>query len=98
MATTKSTQDKRTINTMSTADARDHFSELINRAAFGKERIILTRRGKPLAAVLPVEILEVLEAVLEDMADREDAIRAREEIEQEGTIPWVSLKADLGLD
>ena len=43
---------------MTTVEARDHFSDLINRAAYGKERIILTRRGKALAAVVPVEDID----------------------------------------
>ncbi|MDQ2784261.1 MAG: type II toxin-antitoxin system Phd/YefM family antitoxin, partial [Chloroflexota bacterium] len=34
------------MKTLSTAEARDQFSDVINRAAYGKERIVLTRRGK----------------------------------------------------
>ena len=30
---------------ISTVDARNSFSEVINRAAYGKERVVLTRRG-----------------------------------------------------
>ena len=35
------------------AQARSQFGELMNRAAYGKERILLTRRGKVLAAIVP---------------------------------------------
>jgi len=48
--------------------ARDEFSDLLNRAAYGKERVILTRRGRELAAVVPIEdvrLLEELEARME---------------------------------
>jgi antitoxin (DNA-binding transcriptional repressor) of toxin-antitoxin stability system len=31
---------------MNTVEARAQFSEIINRAAFAKERVTLTRRGK----------------------------------------------------
>ncbi len=34
-------------------EARAAFSELINRVGYGGERIILTRHGKPLVALVP---------------------------------------------
>ena len=42
-------------------EARAQLSELINRVGFGKERIILTRHGKPLVALVPAEVLERLD-------------------------------------
>jgi prevent-host-death family protein len=42
---------------LSTVEARSQFAELINRVAYGKERVILTRRGKALVAVVPLEDL-----------------------------------------
>ncbi|MBF0166598.1 MAG: type II toxin-antitoxin system Phd/YefM family antitoxin [Alphaproteobacteria bacterium] len=54
--------------TLSTADARGQLSDILNRAAFGKERVVVSRRGKPLAAVVPLEDIETLEA-LEDTLD-----------------------------
>ena len=39
-------------------EARAQFSELINRVGFGKERIILSRHGKPLVALVPAEDLD----------------------------------------
>ncbi len=44
-----------------TVEARNQFSKIINRVAYGKERIALTRRGKPLVAVVPIEDVELLE-------------------------------------
>lgn len=46
---------------ISTAEAREHFSEIINRAIYAKERILLTRRGKEVAAIIPLEDLKLLE-------------------------------------
>ena len=46
---------------MTTVEARDNFSELINQAAYGNQRIVLTRRGKPLVAVVPLEDFSALE-------------------------------------
>ncbi len=38
-------------------EARAQFSELINRVAYGKDRITLTRHGKPLVVMLPADAL-----------------------------------------
>jgi prevent-host-death family protein len=40
------------MTTISTVKARDQFADVVNRAAYGKERVVLTRRGKGLAAVV----------------------------------------------
>ena len=42
-------------------EARAQFSELVNRVGFGKERVILTRHGKPLVALVPAETLAELD-------------------------------------
>jgi prevent-host-death family protein len=69
---------------------------VINRAAFGKERIVLTRRGKEIAAVVPIEDVKLLEE-LEDRIDLEEARAALAEAKSKGTIPWEKIKTDLGL-
>ncbi len=43
-------------------DARDDLAAVVNRVAFGHERILLTRRGRKLAAIIPAEELALLEA------------------------------------
>ena len=60
------------MNTITTVDAREHFSEIINRAAYGKERIVLSRRGKELLAIVPLEDLRLIE-LAEDLEDTEEA-------------------------
>lgn len=45
---------------MTTVEARENFSDLINKAAYGNERVVLTRRGKALAAVIPLADLNEL--------------------------------------
>ena len=81
---------------ITTTEARGDFASLVNRAAFGKERIILTRRGKELAAVIPVEDLALLEA-LEDQLDIEEARKALADPENRERIPLEQVKAMLGL-
>jgi prevent-host-death family protein len=75
--------------------AKDPFSDTLNRAAYAKERIVLTRHGKPLAALVPLEDLELLEA-LEDQADVAAAQAAMAEAEVEGTMSWEEFKVSLG--
>ena len=81
---------------VSTVDARSQFSEIINRAAFGKERMILTRRGKEIVAVVPIEDVKLLEA-LEDRIDLEEARAALSESKKKGTVSWEKMKKELGL-
>ena len=73
--------------------ARGQFAEILNRAAYGGERIILERRGKPVAAVVSMEDLEDL-AALEDEADLRAALRARNEKKR---IPLADVKNRLGM-
>ena len=82
--------------TLSTVKARENFSDLVNRSAYGKERTILTRRGKGVAAVIPVEDLSLLEAV-EDRLDLEDVEQALSDPENKKAIPWDKVKKELGL-
>lgn len=81
---------------MSTVELRENLSEAVNRAAFGKERVVLTRRGRKLAGIVPYEDLQLLEA-LEDRKDIEDAKKALKEAAKKGTISLAELKKDLGL-
>lgn len=76
--------------------ARDSMSETINRVSFGKERIVIRRHGKELAALVPMEDLKFLEE-LEDRMDLEEARAALAETEEQGTIPWEKVKKELGL-
>lgn len=43
--------------------ARDCLGDLINRALYGSERFVLTRHGKPAAAIVSIADLEKLEQV-----------------------------------
>jgi prevent-host-death family protein len=72
--------------------ARSEFADIVNRAAYGGERVIVHRRKKPVAAVVPLADLELLEK-LEDRIDLEDARRRL----NEPTVPWSKIKKDLHL-
>lgn len=53
---------------MSVVEARRSFSEVIARVAFGKQRIIVERNGKPLVVVIAFEDLHRLEALERDVS------------------------------
>ena len=81
---------------ITTVAARQNFSELINRVAYGKDRVLLTRRSRPLVAVVPIEDIALLEA-MEDRDDLKAARAALREVKRKGTIPWTRMKKELGL-
>lgn len=60
------------------AEIRSNLADVINRVAYGGERIILQRRGKQVLAVVSMEDLELLTA-MEDKADVKAALKARKE-------------------
>jgi prevent-host-death family protein len=83
---------------LAASKAYEDFSDTLNRVAEKKERILLHRQGKNVAALIPVEDLALLKE-LEDRLDAEAFREAKEEWEREGkkTIPWEKIKAELGL-
>jgi prevent-host-death family protein len=80
---------------ISTAEARNDFADVINRASFGKERFVLTRRGKKLVAIIPVEDLEMLE----ELEDRMDIQAAKVALtESDDRVSYQDLRRELGLE
>ncbi len=78
---------------LSTSKARQEFADIVNRAAYGGERVVLHRHKKPVAAVIPIEDLELIER----MEDEIDIVAARKALKEKGRIHLSKLKADLGL-
>ena len=74
------------MTSVSTVEAREQFSDLINRVAYGKERVILSRRGRDLAGIVPLEDIELLEA-LEDRLDLHAARAALKKAGKTVTVP-----------
>ncbi len=66
------------LNTVSTAEARKKLAEIVNRVAYGKKPVVLTRRGVEIAALISMEELKLLQ-LIEDHIDIEDARKALEE-------------------
>jgi prevent-host-death family protein len=83
---------------LAAAKVRQDFAETVNRVAYGRERIVLHRRGKDLAALISLEDLALLEK-LEDRLDAEEAekILAESKAKGEKPIRWEKAKKALRL-
>jgi prevent-host-death family protein len=83
------------MTSLSVAKARGTLAETLNRVTYRGERVVIQKRGKPVAALVPVEDLRLLEQ-LEDRLDLEAARQALAEARGR-RIPWSTLKRQLGL-
>jgi prevent-host-death family protein len=81
-------------------EARKSFSKTINRVAFGKERIVLERRGEDVAAVIPVEDLELFERLMEEFEDHMDIKEAHRRLAdpEDRSMPYEQVRKELGLE
>src|SRR5262245_48623394 len=80
------------MNNLTVAQAREQFADLLNRAAYSKERIVVMRHNKKVAALVPIEDLEALEA----MEDQIDVAEARRRLAKPGkAMPWEKVKESL---
>lgn len=80
-------------STISVSEFKDSLSATLNRATYGGERVVVTSRGNPKAAVISYEDLQLFEEL-------EDAFAAREalaEYRAGETLSLEELEAELGL-
>lgn len=61
--------------TISTGQLRQRLADMLNRASYAKDRIVVERNGQPVAAIVPLDDLEALE----DIADARAADEAKAE-------------------
>lgn len=81
---------------VTTAETRKNMSELINRAAYGGERFVVTRHGKELVAIVPLDDLTLLDRLRRRIAER-DYEGALREVADAETVPWAEVRRDLDL-
>jgi len=79
------------------AQARRDFSDVINRAAYGKERVIITRHDADLVAVVPIEELRLMDAAREILAASPALARdlAVIEVARESQAAWGRVEAQV---
>lgn len=44
-----------TMTQVSVAEVKQHLADLLGRVAYGKEQVTITRRGKPMAVLVPLD-------------------------------------------
>ena len=65
---------------------RENLADAVNRAAYGKERVPVMRRGKKVAYIVPLADVEALERI-EDQIDLEEGLKALEAIKAGKEVP-----------
>src|SRR5437762_835362 len=79
---------------MTLPELRKRFDSVIDRVTRDGERVLVERRGKAIAAIVPIEDL----AMIEHFEDRADAKAAKAAIRAGGQpIPWEQARNKLGL-
>jgi prevent-host-death family protein len=59
-----------TENYLNVSDIRKNLSEILNQVAYGRTRIVLGRRGREIAALVPIEDLESLRNLIKTVAPK----------------------------
>ena len=85
-----------TATAVSVAEARSDLADLLNRVAYGKERLVITRHGREVAAIVPVEDLRMVNRLRRFVA-RRDVAQALQALDAGKTSPWEQLREELGL-
>ena len=78
------------------AEARKRMAELLNRAAYGKERFVVTRHGKELVAIVPLEDVTLLDR-LRALLSKKDFEAALSEMQESGTKSWDEIRKELDI-
>ena len=81
-------------------EARHELTSLPERLADQDGAVAITRRGKPVLAIMPWELYESIVETLEIMADQDLMVALRQgikEIDQRKGIPWTNARKRLRL-
>lgn len=85
------------VGDLSMSDAREHFADVVSRAAYAGRITYVTRRGQRMAAIVPAEAAEAIERA----EDAEDVAAARDALARidagETPVSLADLRAELGL-
>ena len=80
--------------------ARDILTRLPEYLSEDNIAVALTRRGKPVLALMPWDLYEVIRETLEVMEDEELMVALRQslkDVAEEKVTPWEDVKIELGL-
>jgi len=88
------------MNEMTISEAREALTRLPGRLARSSASLTITKRGRPVMALLPYELFEAILETLEVMTDEhlmKDLKRGIREIEEGRVVSSKKLARDLGL-
>jgi len=80
---------------MGVSDAREHLGDVVDRARYTQERVVLTKRGREVGAIISIDDLKLLE-MLEDQLDIKEA-RLALETSQGERVSYNEVRKKLGL-
>jgi prevent-host-death family protein len=79
--------------------ARRTLSDVVSHVAFGGDRVVLSRNGRDLAVIVPLDLYRLME-LEEDRLDLAEMHRAKREAASRGekAVPYGRVRKGLGLD
>jgi prevent-host-death family protein len=83
------------------SEFKNEIAETLNRVVYGKERVLLQRHGKDVAALVSMKELKILEEIedMEDEIDLKEALKGLKEIKsgKDKVVLWDDVKKHFGL-
>ena len=75
---------------------RTDLADLLNKVAYQDERVVITRQGKPIAALVPLHSLTILEKLF-NVLDEEKVLRVLEQESDKSDMTEEELRRQLGI-
>jgi prevent-host-death family protein len=70
----RKTKEEITVLDISTRELRKSLGEIFNRVQYGGNSYIVTRNGKPIGAIIPVELVKEVEAIRKKQGSARDKL------------------------
>ncbi|OLB99730.1 MAG: type II toxin-antitoxin system Phd/YefM family antitoxin [Chloroflexi bacterium] len=89
------------METLPLADVKNRLSEVVDRVASQRDRVTITRNGRPAAVLVNPDDLESLEETLSILSDPKELAALRRglaDLDAGRTVTVRKLRAELGLD
>jgi prevent-host-death family protein len=81
---------------ISIADLRARLGDLVTRVSYTHDRVVITKHGKPVAALISASDMEKFQE-LEDWNDVQAATAELQDVKKHGSVPLDTVLQELGL-
>lgn len=81
------------MSSLTVSEAREDFGRTVDRVHHRHERVCITKHGRPVVALVPVEDLELLTLI----EDRFDIEAARDALAEGGRVSYDVVRKEMGL-